>query len=207
MDSRTKSVKPFAKVSIEDIRRRELIEAAYLTFLEHGLNGTTMARIGERAGMSHGIVNYYFKSKDELLSAVVRKSMFMIFGDMAKSLRVASSPRERVSAIIQANLSEESFTGDIARAWVSFYAYFGKYAEFDRIQRAFDRRVLSNLRHDLRALVGEANVERVALSVAALIDGLWIRHAKIDDRTTSAEAISLIETYVDREIEAYKAGL
>ena len=91
MDSRTKSVKPFAKVSIEDIRRRELIEAAYLTFLEHGLNGTTMARIGERAGMSHGIVNYYFKSKDELLSAVVRKSMFMIFGDMAKRNKMTAA--------------------------------------------------------------------------------------------------------------------
>jgi TetR/AcrR family transcriptional repressor of bet genes len=58
------------KTSIEKIRRQDLVRAAYRTFLEHGLNGMTMARIGERAGMSHGIVNYYFKSKDELLDAM-----------------------------------------------------------------------------------------------------------------------------------------
>ena len=34
------------------------------------MSGTTVARIGKRAGMSHGIVNYYFKSKDQLLCAV-----------------------------------------------------------------------------------------------------------------------------------------
>jgi len=54
------------KTSIEKIRRRDLVKAAYQTFLEYGLSGTTVARIGARAGMSHGIVNYYFKSKDHL---------------------------------------------------------------------------------------------------------------------------------------------
>ena len=71
----------------------DLVEAAYLTFLEHGFNGMTMARIGERAGMSHGIVNYYFKSKDELLSAVVRKANFLIMQDTARRLRLATTPR------------------------------------------------------------------------------------------------------------------
>ena len=92
---------PIVRTSIEQIRRRDLVEAAYLTFLEHGMQGLTMARIGERAGMSHGIVNYYFKSKDALVSAVVRKANFMIMQDTARRLRAAHTPRERVSAIIR----------------------------------------------------------------------------------------------------------
>src|SRR6476661_600646 len=98
------------KTSIETIRRHDLVEAAYLTFLEHGLSGMTMARIGERAGMSHGIVNYYFKTKDQLLSAVVRKANFLIMQDTARRLRLATTPRERISAIIAANFTDDLFT-------------------------------------------------------------------------------------------------
>ena len=43
---------PQLKTSIEKIRRQDLVRAAYRTFLEHGLGGMTMARIGERTGMS-----------------------------------------------------------------------------------------------------------------------------------------------------------
>ena len=46
------------RTSIEKTRRQDLVKAAHLTFLKHGMQGMTMARIGERAGMSHGIVNY-----------------------------------------------------------------------------------------------------------------------------------------------------
>ena len=102
------------RTSIEKIRRRDLIEAAYQTFLEHGFTGMTVVRIGERAGMSHGIVNYYFKSKDELVSAVVRKANFLIMQDTAQRLRAARSPRERVSAVIAAGWSTSRAA---ARAW------------------------------------------------------------------------------------------
>ena len=37
------------RTSIEKIRRQDLVRAAYRTFLEHGLGGMTVARIGERA--------------------------------------------------------------------------------------------------------------------------------------------------------------
>ncbi|EXJ11456.1 TetR/AcrR family transcriptional regulator [Nitrincola nitratireducens] len=60
------------KTSIGQIRRADLTKAAYYVMLEHGLEGTTVARVGEKAGMSHGIVNYHFKNKMELIHAVVK---------------------------------------------------------------------------------------------------------------------------------------
>ena len=49
-------------------RRAALIDAGYRTFVLHGLDDTTMARIGRAAGMSHGIVNYYFGTREDLLT-------------------------------------------------------------------------------------------------------------------------------------------
>ena len=188
------------RTSIEQVRRRDLVEAAYLTFLEHGLEGMTMARIGERAGMSHGIVNYYFKSKDELLSTVVRRSNFLIIREAAGKLRTAATPRERVSAIIAANFPEKLFTREVARAWVSYYAAIGRKPEFNRLQAATDSRLASNLIHALKQLTTEEKARAIAFHVAVLVDGLWLRHAKSNDPIDSRSAVRLIESFVDSEL-------
>ena len=49
------------KTRIEDIRRVELIGAAHRIFLRAGLKGLTSVRICHEAGMSQGILTYYFK--------------------------------------------------------------------------------------------------------------------------------------------------
>lgn len=197
------------RTSIEKIRRQDLVEAAYLTFLEHGLSGMTMMRIGERAGMSHGIVNYYFKSKDELLSAVVRKANFLIIQDTARRLRMARTPRERISAIIAGNFPHNLFTRDIARAWVSYYAALGQQPQFERLQNAVDRRLRSNLIHALRHLTTPERVDEITTGIAVLIDGLWLRHAKSNDNIDEAAAIAHVENYVTSQLgkSRRKAGL
>jgi TetR/AcrR family transcriptional repressor of bet genes len=193
---------PVTRTSIELIRRRDLIEAAYQTFLEHGFNGMTMARIGERAGMSHGIVNYYFKSKDELVSAVVRKANFLIMQDTARRLRAATSPRERVSAVIAGNFPDNLFTRDIARAWVSYYAALGQHRDLDRMQRVVDVRLQRNLMHALRQIVDRERAALVADYIAVLIDGYWLRHTKSHDPVDTATVIARIEDFVDAQLAA-----
>jgi TetR/AcrR family transcriptional repressor of bet genes len=188
------------KTSIEQIRRRELVDAAYLTFLEHGLQGMTMARIGERAGMSHGIVNYYFTSKDLLVSAVVRKATFLIMQDTARRLRQAKSPRERVSAVIASNFASDLFTRDTARAWVSYYAAIGQYPEFERLQNAVDRRLDSNLRHALRQLTTDKRATEIAEGIALYIDGLWLRRGRSNDGASNSRAIATLEAFVDDQL-------
>lgn len=189
-----------APTRIEKIRRHDLIEAAYRTFLDHGLSGMTMARIGERAGMSHGIVNYYFKSKDELLSAVVRKANFLIMKDTAKRLRAAATPRQRVSAVIAGNFTAGLFTREVARAWVSYYAIIGQQPDFARLQTAVDRRLASNLLHALKQIADPDTAADIAADVAILIDGLWLRHAKLTDTMDAAGAIRRLEDFVDRRL-------
>lgn len=188
----------FARSNSGNARRRALIEAAYLTFIDHGMQGMTMARIGERAGMSHGIVNYYFTSKDELLSAVTRHAGFLVMEESLRLLKQAPSPRARVSAIIAGNFPERLFTREIARAWISYHAAIGQNPEFERLQAALDRRLSSNLIHALKQLTGDQQARDLCLSIVMLIDGLWLRHAKSHDRFNAAMAIRHIEDFIDR---------
>ncbi|MDQ8043953.1 MAG: TetR/AcrR family transcriptional regulator [Solirubrobacteraceae bacterium] len=53
--------------------RRRLIAAATTLVAEQGVGNTSVAAIGEKAGMSRGAVNFHFGSKDDLLTAVAEE--------------------------------------------------------------------------------------------------------------------------------------
>ena len=55
--------------------RAKLLAAAVRLFAEQGVAGTTVAEIAQRAGVTSAMVHYYFKTKDQLLDAVVAEKL------------------------------------------------------------------------------------------------------------------------------------
>ena len=55
--------------------RAKLLDAAVRLFAEQGVAGTTVAEIAQRAGVTSAMVHYYFKTKDQLLDAVVAEKL------------------------------------------------------------------------------------------------------------------------------------
>jgi AcrR family transcriptional regulator len=53
--------------------RQRLLDAAVALLAEKGVQATSVAEIGARAGMSRAAVNFHFGSKDALLAAVVAR--------------------------------------------------------------------------------------------------------------------------------------
>lgn len=51
--------------------RASLLDAAEDEFADRGFDGTRMVAIAERAGVTHGLLHYYFDSKDRLYQEVV----------------------------------------------------------------------------------------------------------------------------------------
>ena len=60
-----------ARVDITDIRRREIMDAAYKVFSEKGYHNAGMNDIAREMGVGHGTIYRYFSSKLELVNAVV----------------------------------------------------------------------------------------------------------------------------------------
>jgi len=53
--------------------RQRLIDAAARLFAGRGYAASTVAAIGEEAGVSRGLVNFHFKAKEKLLHAVIEQ--------------------------------------------------------------------------------------------------------------------------------------
>ena len=53
-------------------RRKQLIEATIKCIADKGLSGTTMADVTQQAGLSLGIVNLHFQSKEKVFYEEVK---------------------------------------------------------------------------------------------------------------------------------------
>ena len=183
---------------LEDARRAQLIEVTIDSLAEVGFVGTTLAEIAGRAGVSPGLVAHYFGEKDGLLEAAFRALARVVAVRMRERFATARSPRARVQAVIDANLGPENFDRRTGNAWLAFWGQVLHFEGLKRVQTAYQRRMLSNLRGDLRSLIPGDDARSLAAMIAAMIDGVWLRAALSEWQEADSEsARALLTAFVD----------
>lgn len=179
-------------------RRAQLIEMTIDSLAEVGYVESTLTRIGRRAGVSAGLVAHYFGDKDGLLEATFRSLVARLAERTRTRLKDVRTPRGRVQAIIDINLAAEEFDRRTGTAWLAFWGQVPHVDRLRRVQRVYQRRMLSNLRHPLRALLEPEEAKTLAAMIAAMIDGVWLRAALSNWTEADSEgARALLTTFVD----------
>ena len=51
-------------------RRKQILDTAMEVIIQNGYKQTTIASVAEKAGVSNGVIFYYFKNKDELIEQI-----------------------------------------------------------------------------------------------------------------------------------------
>jgi TetR/AcrR family transcriptional repressor of bet genes len=187
------------KVGMGPVRRNQLIAAAISSLHDHGYAETTVARIAARAGVSPGIVHHYFNGKDDLLFATMRHLLAELRSDTVERLSAAATPRARLSAIVEANFAPVQYSGQVMTAWLALYGAARHSQDLSRLLRLYHARLHANLKHALLSLHEPETAEQLATGIAALIDGVWLRAALTDDTGNRAQALKLIEDYIDTQ--------
>ncbi len=170
------------KVGMEPIRRQQLIDATIASIAVRGFADTTVKRISAEAGVSTGIVHHYFGGKDDLLFATMRNLLQGLGDNTAAKLRRATTPEGRVEAVITANFDPEFYDPNSVVAWLVFWAQVPHSKEMRRLQRINAGRLLSNLRHALKQIFDDKDAKDIALGLAILLDGIWVRSAMEDGK-------------------------
>ena len=81
-------------------KRDRLVESATALFHEQGVQRTTLAEVAERAEVPLGNVYYYFKTKDELLGAVLDGYLEQAAALIA-SFERSRTPQARLKALVR----------------------------------------------------------------------------------------------------------
>ncbi len=162
------------KLGMEPIRREALIKATIAEIGQAGTLDVTVAQIARRAGMSSALAHHYFGGKEQIFLAAMRHTLSLYGAEVRGALSMADTPHARVEAIVRASFSNSHFKAEVIAAWLNFYVLAQTSDEAQRLLHVYQHRLVSNLTHGLRPLVGE-RAAYVARRMAALIDGGYLR--------------------------------
>src|SRR5215470_11511137 len=87
---------------MRDDRQEQLTKAALRVFANQGLAATKISDIAAEARVSHGLVNHYFGSKDELFTQVVQRALQGGLHLVQAALAGPGTPWERLEQLCQA---------------------------------------------------------------------------------------------------------
>lgn len=187
------------KLGMQPIRRAALVKA---TIAEIGATGSldvTVSKIARRAGVSSALAHHYFGGKQDLLVAAMRHILSVYGAAVRLALRRADSPRARLDGIVEASFAPGQFEPAVIAAWLNFYVQAQSAAGARRLLAVYQGRLRSNLIHALRPLAG-ARAPEIAETLAAMIDGLYIRHAlggAPDGAGASARVLACLDRFLD----------
>lgn len=93
-----------ARTFTERARRRQIIAATIDVLAESGFAATSLTAIAGQAGVSKGVISYYFAGKDELLRAVVTTVLAEAGEYMRPRVQAARSNHEALRSYVTSNL-------------------------------------------------------------------------------------------------------
>src|SRR5512143_447999 len=80
--------------------RADIVEVAKNLFYEHGFDGTSFSQIVEASGLHRGNIYHYFKTKDEILHAVIDLRLDEFRQVLDQWNTRYTEPRERLHAFV-----------------------------------------------------------------------------------------------------------
>ena len=175
-------------------RHQEILDAAARVITERGLAETRISDVADAAGVSPGLILYYFDSKDRLLAEALTYANDDFFVRMSREIRRLPTAREQLRRVI--DLSVPGYLPEYGKLdewalWIEVWVRALRDPETAKDREVLDQRWRAQISDIIR--IGQASGEFVAgdadafaLPIAALIDGLAIQ-VIMNDSTVTAQ--------------------
>lgn len=170
---------PMPRKLSRDARRTQLIEATIEAIAQHGYSRTTMSQVARSAGLSHGLVNFHFETKEKLFVAVLLHLADEYRTNWTTALAQAGpSAPEKIDALIRADFAPQICTPTRLSAWCAFWGETQGRPFYQEHCGANDdayNSVLEGLCARMNSEHGYAcNEVRAAQVLRILSDGIWL---------------------------------
>lgn len=190
-----------AKHQPEEVRRRQIIDAAKRCFIEKGLDATTMRDISREARLSLGGCYHHFASKDEIFRAICNET----YGTVLRRWQSDEDGDEPTVSQRIRNLAERNFEmietdPDYFRLALVLNGAAVVNDELKAVKRDHHRGFVEFIATALDAGIEsgelkEHDASAIAEGIVALFDGFYLRRAidaQIKPRQSATAALDLI---------------
>jgi TetR/AcrR family transcriptional repressor of bet genes len=171
---------PLSRAEGKQRSRQKLITATINSIAKRGFADTTLARVSAGAGLSRGIVNFHFRSKDALFLEVLRFLSREYQEHWARAFDEAGpSIAEKLEAVLMVDFDPPLSNRNRIAAWFAFY---GEAKSRPTYMAACSERDLSTFNsvvefcQEIVKEGGYSNLDpvRVADGLGAMGEGLWL---------------------------------
>jgi len=95
-------------------KRRQILEAAISVFARNGYFNSRVSEIAREAGVADGTIYIYFKSKEDILSAIFEEALQQFIESAKEELSAIRDPRQRLERIAYLHLKQLGSNRDLA---------------------------------------------------------------------------------------------
>ncbi|NND43779.1 MAG: transcriptional regulator BetI [Xanthomonadales bacterium] len=183
-------------------RRSQLIDATIRSIAAHGLSDTTMSTVAGEAGLSQGIINLHFQSKEKLLLETLAHVV-----DEYKQLweetmeKAGPSSADRLAALVKVDFHRSVCDRNKLAVWFAFWSESKARPTYRKLCADRDReydRMLQRLCAEVQAEGDYGNIDPVsaARGLAAMTEGLWLDMLVSPRNMSREKAISTSRSYL-----------
>jgi TetR/AcrR family transcriptional repressor of bet genes len=177
----------------KEVRQQQLIEATIDSLAARGYAGTTMADVADGAGLSRGIVNFHFDSKETLLVETLRH-LADEYGQHWRQAVAKAAPNApaRLWALVAADFDKQVCNRRKLAAWCAFWGEAKSRPTYQELCGARDDEYQDVILGLCRTIVADGGYAldpaTAALGINAILEGLWLRLMLDWQRTTRERA-------------------
>ncbi len=171
---------PLSRAEGKQRSRQKLITATINSIAKRGFADTTLARVAEGAGLSRGIVNFHFRTKEALFLETLR---FMSREYREHWLRAfdqaGPSAAEKLEAVLGIDFEPPISNRNRIAVWFAFYGEAKSRPTYMSACTEIDQITFNAVGELCRTLIEEAGYEDrdpelIALGLSSLVEGLWL---------------------------------
>jgi len=169
-----------ARDALKEARKVQLMEATIDCIAARGFADLTLADVAKAAGLSVGIVNFYFRSKDVLLIETLRPLFTYNDQQTTENIRNAGpGAAAQIEAMIESDFHRAVANRKRVTVWYAFWGETRWRPEFLKICQQLSDSFHEETRDTFARLVTEGSytnvdADLVARGFDAMIDGLWL---------------------------------
>ena len=185
-----------------EARRDQLIEATITSISKHGISGTTLAKVTAEAGLSLGLVNFHFKSKEALLTATLTHLADEHRGLwISESSRSDVAPAEKLQAIVNAQFHPRICNRRKLSVWFAFFGESRPRTAYRKVTGPLDEERQNATAELCAAITAEGGYcgiipETLSATLESLFDGSWLNMLMYPDRFTRKMARDNVMEYL-----------
>ena len=198
-----------ARKKMGDTRRKQILEGMLKAMAEHGLMKINMSDVAEAAGLSRGILHYYFKNKDEMIGALVahlRDLHLLRFRSLTEKIE-DSWQLLKDSLWYPIHAFGSSGGAPLARVWIAFWGLASHHEDVHTFIIDVQRELRRHFREIIQAGVAtgsfslNVNPERLASVILSVLEGSIVQWHMSPDTKLVSDNITELEKMLQKHLK------